>query len=191
MITSISKMHPYWNVRDLVLTRSGELTAFNLSYYDYVPQSLVDNRIIFSVPFQDFVCEKYISKIIEQTPAGCELAFHADVQCVDGVTRHIPMIDMSTASIAQREKLRPFLGDDLFSGFRWYKSGRSYHGYGTELLVYSEWVHLMGRLLLANQKALAHTVDPRWIGHRLMAGYAALRWTKNTKHYLELPRLIA
>lgn len=103
---------------------------------------------------------------------------------------HIPMVDMSTGSVAQLAKLRPFLGEELFQRFKWYKSGRSFHGYGRTLVTSSEWSALMGTLLLANQKGLAPTVDPRWVGHRLIAGYAALRWTKNTPHYINLPKEI-
>ncbi|MHB1292207.1 MAG: primase 1D-like protein [Sulfuricella sp.] len=37
---------------------------------------------------------------------------------------------------------------------------------------------------------MSPTVDPRWVGHRLISGYAALRWTKNTEQYLNTPTLI-
>lgn len=46
----------------------------------------------------------------------------------------------------------------------------------------------MGKLFLATQVGVPPTVDPRWVGHRLIAGYAALRWTKNTPHYVDTPK---
>jgi len=108
----------------------------------------------------------------------------------DGRRLHLVMVDMSTSARAHLEKLRGFLGDNFFQRIAWYASGRSFHGYGESLLEQDEWVQFMGLLLLANQPRLEATVDPRWIGHRLLAGYASLRWTCNTSHYLTLPRSI-
>lgn len=100
------------------------------------------------------------------------------------------MIDLSTSSRAHLKKLLAYLGESVFYGFSWYESGRSFHGYGSRLLTKSEWIEFMGILLLSNQKDLKPTVDPRWIGHRLIGGYSALRWTKNTYHYLNFPSKI-
>jgi len=108
----------------------------------------------------------------------------------DGRRMHLVMVDMSTSARAHLEKLRGFLGDNFFQRISWYASGRSFHGYGESLMEQEEWVEFMGLLLLANQPRLEHTVDPRWIGHRLLAGYSSLRWTCNTSHYLTLPRSI-
>jgi hypothetical protein len=35
----------------------------------------------------------------------------------------------------------------------------------------------MGRLLLLNLPEKPCLVDTRWVGHRLIGGYAALRWS--------------
>jgi hypothetical protein len=109
----------------------------------------------------------------------------------DNQTLHLVMVDMSTGARAHLEKLRAFIGDNYADKIAWYRSGRSFHGYGDTLLTGELWVRFMGLLLLANQPSLEPTVDPRWIGHRLLAGYAALRWTKNTEHYLSAPSSIA
>ena len=98
---------------------------------------------------------------------------------------------MSTGSGAQLEKVRPVLGESVFFDFDWYKSGRSYHGYGRSLLTHNDWIKQMGKLLLVNQIGVPPTVDPRWVGHRLIAGYASLRWTKNTPQYLDYPRRVS
>lgn len=164
-----------------------EIDVLHFSYYDYVPQSLIDKRKTFSISSSDFLDSLAIEALIQGAPSGQELAFHSMVLTVSGEQKHIPMVDMSTGSAAQLTKLKHFLGEDLFQRFKWYRSGRSFHGYGSFLASEREWVILMGTLLLANQKGLSPTVDPRWVGHRLIAGYSALRWTKNTSHYINLP----
>ena len=124
---------------------------------------------------------------MESVPSGQELAIHSDMLLANGHRKHLVMVDMSTSAKAHLEKLRQFLGEEFFRQITWFDSGRSFHGYGDSLLTEGNWTRFMGLLLLANQPRLEPTVDPRWIGHRLMAGYAALRWTKNTEHYLGLP----
>jgi hypothetical protein len=131
-----------------------------------------------------------IKNLIGSTPPGKELSLHSSIEIDSGETLHIPMIDMSTGSLAQLEKVRPLLGDILFSTFSWFKSGRSYHGYGGTLIDQKEWTSQMGKLLLVNQIGMPPTVDPRWVGHRLIAGYSSLRWTNNTSHYIDTPKKV-
>lgn len=90
-----------------------------------------------------------------------------DLLMRDGRRLHLIMVDMSTSARAHLEKLRAFLGDNVFQRIAWYASGRSFHGYGESFLERDDWVKFMGLLLLANQPRLEPTVDPRWIGHRL------------------------
>ena len=137
--------------------------------------------------FLDFLT---VERLMADTPPGTELAMHSDVLLQGGERRHIVMIDMSTAAKAHLEKLRAFIGNNFYQRMTWYESGRSFHGYGEDLLGEREWVQFMGLLLLSNKPRLEPTVDPRWIGHRLLAGYSSLRWTKNTSHYLSLPSLL-
>lgn len=190
MIANLPRDHPYWHVKTIINERFIDIKSIYFSYYEYIPQSLLDNREVFSISAREFLDEEKVSLILKNTPENRELSIHSAVEMNQGGIQHIPMADMSTGSIAQIEKLRPFLGDDLFNRFEWYKSGRSFHGYGLALIADKEWVSLMGTFLLANQKGLAPTVDPRWVGHRLVAGYSALRWTKNTEHYLRSPQSI-
>ncbi len=190
MISPIPPGHPYWHARSIVEDFRSEIRALYFSYYEYIPQSLIDKRETFSLPTEDFLDHNIIEATLRRTPSDRELAIHSRVDMQSGETRHIPMVDMSTGSVAQLAKLRPFLGEELFHRFKWYKSGRSFHGYGRTLITSNEWAALMGTLLLANQKGHPPTVDPRWVGHRLIAGYASLRWTKNTPHYINLPKEI-
>lgn len=190
MTPSIPLGHPYWHARSIVEDYGSEIRTLYFSYYEYIPQSLIDKRETFSLSAGDFLDQNTMEATLRRTPLGQELAIHSMIDVQSGQPMHIPMVDMSTGSVAQLAKLRPFLGEELFQRFKWYKSGRSFHGYGRTLVTSSEWSALMGMLLLANQKGLAPTVDPRWVGHRLIAGYAALRWTKNTAHYINLPKEI-
>jgi hypothetical protein len=133
----------------------------------------------------------YIEDLISELEPSMELAFHSVVHLSgDNRTWHIPLVDMSTSAKAHLEKLEKVLPKELFESFTWFKSGRSFHGYSTNLLTPEEWMKYMGLLLLCNLPNLPPTVDPRWVGHRLLAGYGALRWSKNTAHYLHLPTKI-
>ncbi|WP_146106603.1 hypothetical protein [Limnobacter sp. SAORIC-690] len=189
MNAPFSSEHPYWFVRELVAAWPDPIESLGFSYYRYLPQSLEDPRKEFNVSTARFLDPIEMSRVLDDTPHGCELAFHSQVKLARGRVMHVPLIDMSTGSPAQLEKLRPFLGE-LYSRFQWYSSGRSFHGYAKTLVDVDTWAATLGALLLANQKGLPPTVDPRWIGHRLIAGYSALRWTKNTDYYLELPRIM-
>jgi hypothetical protein len=185
----IAETHPYWHLRS-VLERLDGVAAVPFSYYSYAPQTVEDQRTCFVIPVEHFLNADHVYRVMEEAGAGQELAIHSDVRMRDGQSLHLVMVDMSTSARAHLEKLRSFLGHNFFQRISWFASGRSFHGYGETLLEHDEWVQFMGLLLLANQPRLEPTVDPRWIGHRLMAGYASLRWTCNTSHYLSLPRSI-
>lgn len=182
----ISKNHPYWTVRNLI-ENEPEVNFLVFSYYYYVPQTIEDDRFIFYVKKEDFLSERYVINLLDGGREDCELAIHSTVILKDRNEMHIPMIDMSTSSKAHLEKLRPFINWSLFDNFVWFYSGRSFHGYGNSLLSATEWIKLMGSFLLSNAKDMKPLVDPRWIGHRLLAGYSTLRWTNRTEHYMAEP----
>ncbi len=184
----LSEAHPYWHVRSVI--ESQAVSSLSMSYYSYQPQTVAESRTTWSMSAADFLQVARVEKAIAATPDGQELALHSDVHMLGGEERHLVMIDMSTGARAHLEKLRVFLGDNFFQQVAWFSSGRSFHGYGSELLSKEDWVKFMGVLLLANKPRMEPTVDPRWIGHRLLAGYSALRWTKNTTHYLTPPSRI-
>ncbi|SMF52832.1 primase 1D-like protein [Pseudogulbenkiania subflava] len=182
--------HPYWHIVSLIQNHQ-EISHLSISIYEYTPNSINDNREIFHIPRSDFLDEQHILKIINNLSGEQNISLHSDVKTLNGKKLHIPMVDMNTASKAHLEKLKNYLEERLYSELRWYKSGRSFHGYGRRLITTDEWVKLMGRLLLSNQKNMTPTVDPRWIGHRLLAGYSTLRWSKNGNYYLSLPEEIS
>lgn len=178
--------HPYWFIASLV-HQNPAISALTFSNYQYIPQSILDERHIFSVSREQFLSTPTMENIIAATPVGRELAFHSKVWLNSNVEAHIPMVDMSTTARAQLDKLQALVEHTGFGQFTWFSSGRSFHGYGGRLLNNEYWIKLMGALLLSNQKGMMPLVDPRWIGHRLLAGYSALRWTKNTSYYVASP----
>lgn len=182
----ISKSHPYWHVRSIV-ERSDDIATLSMSYYSYRPQTVTDHRVTWEVTADEFLDTAQIESMMSETPIDQELAIHSNVIDKNGNRQHLVMVDMSTSAKAHLDKLRTYLGDHFFQQIVWFNSGRSFHGYGEELLSEQAWVQFMGLLLLANQPRIEPTVDPRWIGHRLLAGYAALRWTKKTAFYLTPP----
>ncbi|WP_168012335.1 hypothetical protein [Halomonas salinarum] len=187
MTKPINSNHPYWHAKKTVEESAENILELYLSYYHYIPQSITDGRKVLTISKEDFLTEEKIEKIISETPLDMELAFHSKIKLENGEYKHIPMIDMSTGSSVQLKKLQPYIGEELYKSIAWYKSGRSYHGYGSFLIDHKEWISLMGKLLLTNKPGLPPTVDLRWVGHRLIAGYSALRWTKKTKQYLQEP----
>lgn len=158
-----------------------------MSFYRYLPQSLTDVRDIIDVPREKFLSVNFVESLLHSTPEGHELSIHSTISLAGGQIRHLPMVDMSTSARAHLEKLDPFIHEILREDIAWFASGRSFHGYGHELINSKQWVSFMGLLLLSNRKDMKPTVDPRWIGHRLVAGYSALRWTRNTDYYRSEP----
>jgi hypothetical protein len=166
----------------------GEDLVLTFSRYRYFPQSLVDIRESFCLRSSE-VTELWLESTLESLGPGLELAFHSNVATPSGIM-HIPMVDFATKGRAQLDKLRNFLGSEVAGEMLWFDSGRSFHGYGLKLIPDRDWTAFMGRLLLSNQPNVPPLIDPRWVGHRLIAGYSALRWSGNTDHYLHVPRMI-
>ena len=181
-------MHPYHLVRDFV-QHSKNIEWLNFSLYKYERNSVLDEREFISLSRSDFLSNK-IDNIIANSPKNFELAFHSNVILNNGIRMHIPLFDMATSAKGQLLFLEKFLPNNIYSNLVWFNSGRSFHGYSTTLINEDEWVKLMGVLLLVNQKGMTPIVDPRWIGHRLIGGFSALRWTKNTSNYIIQPTSI-
>ncbi len=181
------KKHPSLIIQEIV-DRYGTELEFEFSYYIYIPRTIEDNRITFTISANELTAKK-IEELRTSTPEGMELALNSRVVLRDGTVMHIPMIDLATKATGIIRRVLDVLPSGLSDAMIWFESGRSYHGYGTVLISQEEWTKLMGRFLLVNQPQVPPVVDPRWIGHRLISGYASLRWTKNTGHYLQQPEL--
>jgi len=183
--------HPLSFVIDLC-RKFSEIRKLEFGIYRYVPQTVKDFRRIVYLPASGLE-ERFFSLRDSLGPQE-EIAFHSKVyvgrlfrECV----LHVPMIDFK-GDMGDRQI---DLGLGLLNDFRCsraaiFSSGRSYHLYAFALLSEKEWIGFMGRALLLNPPDGPDLVDTRWIGHRLLAGYSSLRWTKNTDFYLQLPELV-
>lgn len=114
---------------------------------------------------------------------------------------HIPMVDFCASSdlvnIGLEDKSLDLTNHELddwewreLAGLSYYKSGRSWHGWGRGYLlldyVFSE---RMGRLLLLNRKNRAPIIDDRWVGWSLTKGACFLRITRHdTSRFVAEPR---
>jgi hypothetical protein len=105
-----------------------------------------------------------------------------------GAAMHIPMVDFAGEVDAEDGAiLANLLAEFGVPTLELYRSGSSFHGYGTTLLGPDQWARFAATLLLANVPQRRHVVDCRWVGHRLRAGYGALRWSCNTSQYKQFP----
>ena len=171
--------------------RHSEIERLELSVYSYRPQTIEDERRTFRINAQDLRSRFQIEQ--SSLDHDQEIAFHSRVWVRRGWTQrlyHIPMIDFGSDINDQDINRLVELSDDFgCDEFEIFNSGRSFHFYGLTLLTQRQWTRFMGRILLLNIPGASNLVDTRWVGHRLMAGYSALRWTKNTAHYKQRPQL--
>ena len=180
--------HPRIVVQSII-DKYGSNLVFEFSHYLYKPQTMEDQRKLFIVDGHFLSNESYVDRMLKDVPEGMELSLNSRVYLPDGMVKQIPMIDLSAPAAGILGRVIDVLPGHVAESMLWFESGRSHHGYGRHLINHSEWIQLMGRLLLANQPKMPPIVDPRWIGHRLIAGYSALRWTRNTDYYIQEPVL--
>lgn len=178
--------HPVtWIAQTLAAWRDSNAYV-EMSKYQYVPQSFNDYRSTFFLPVSN-VNENSLLELLMTLEADQELAMHSKVQ-IGSESYHIPMIDFGSkgTSPAASETIKE-LCRYWNMAFSIYESGRSFHAYGNRLLTEEQWLQFMGSLLLLNKPSGYKLIDERWVGHRIMGGYSALRWSKNTSHYKRFP----
>lgn len=189
MKLSVTSEHPLLIVERLrgILESHSELT---FSQYKYEPQSPFDERCVFSTPVR-VVDHFWLERQLARLKPGWDLAWHSTIRSPKGRTLHVPMIDFTTTRMGRGELylLRQMLGSQCTGNLQFFSSGRSYHGYSTKLIGPKAWREFMGRLLLLNLPNCPPLIDARWVGHRIIAGYGSLRWSANSPHYLQVPRL--
>jgi hypothetical protein len=166
---------------------------FTFSKYLYEADSLVDKRQTF-VANSILVNEAWLNSIVSTLEPNEELALHSTVRLLPSrKLRHIPMIDFSI-DYRQSDKiywrLIKFIDKEILDNMAVYNSGRSLHAYSTTLITQKKWVKFMGQLLLVNEKGQEQMIDDRWIGHRLIGGFSALRWSNNSGIYISAPQKI-
>jgi hypothetical protein len=166
----------------------GDDLVLNFSRYAYMPRERLDKREKFSVPIAEVTPNWLTYQILSLHPTQ-ELALHSNVE-LGKKRRHIPMLDFRGMTKGQLSAVMDIFSSDFSEDLQVYFSGRSYHAYFPKLLTRAEWVKFMGSALLCNSPNDASVVDQRWVGHRLIGGYAALRWSCNTTHYRSYPKRI-
>jgi hypothetical protein len=172
-----------------ICDRYGDDLTFQFSRYRYRPRSLMDERQIFSV-HADEISPEWLYRELERLEADQELALHSLVS-IGGRDSHLRMIDFDGFSEQHLTSLAKVLTEAEIESMRYFFSGRSFHGYSTELIdSQGEWVDFMARLLLSNFPMRVKVVDSRWVGHRLLARYSALRWSANTARHLQYPEAL-
>lgn len=179
-------MHPIGLIQQWLRSVDGDWLA-TLSRYQYLPQEIEDRREIVTVKL-GHLTPNWLDDQLASLQEGYELAFHSVLR-LGKRELHIPMVDFSATSIEPQPVVdwaNRYLGITL----QLFDSGRSFHGYGNELIPRSKWIKLMGLLLLSNIPNKPPFVDARWVGHRLLAGYSALRWSHHSSSYLRMPTRI-
>jgi len=169
------------------------IQAIELSVYTNVPESLIDERVSKRTSVRSI--RKDFDALTASLLPGQEIAFHSRVLVGTGegkaVKRHIPLVDFRTPDRRLAEEAADVLiREQEAIDAALFGSGRSYHLYIGTLMPESEWVRFMGRLLLLNPREGPAVIDARWVGHRLMSGFGALRWSANTPPYTRPPQLL-
>lgn len=186
MNRALSESHPYSLISQIVSAYPTDV-ILTFSRYTYVAQSSIDVREEFEVS-GSLVTRDWTENLVSTLPEGVDVSLHSRVRLKSGETRHIPMIDFAGEVDAEDGAILASLLAKLgVPTLELYRSGRSFHGYGTSLLEEPNWLRFAATLLLANLPNRRHVVDCRWVGHRLRAGYGALRWSCNSPQYKQLP----
>jgi len=174
------------------LSEAHPSAKLEMSIYEHIPQSILDKRYSFSRDI-GHVNEEFLKGIKTSLAPNEELAAHSRL-IINKKVFHIPMIDFCCT----RETLSAFrsttlsiLPKKICNELLIYDSGNSLHGYALTLIPGNKWIDYLGRLLLLNLPDRPPLVDSRWVGHRLRAGYASLRWSNNTSAHRSPPKLIA
>lgn len=182
--------HPIDLIEEYLSGISDKVTV-ELAIYDYTPQSVTDSRSVREIGLPALRREYHALR--SQLRAEQEIAFQLSVRTNSrSLPAHVPMIDFvgsppPTAFADAASILRHFGAERAYL----YDSGRSFHMYGTNLVSKHRWEQMLGRLLLLNLPGRDPVVDTRWVGHRLIAGYGALRWSSRSSLHQREPRLVA
>lgn len=182
--------HPISVVYDII-GMLGEDYTFHFSKYFYRPQSPLDERDVFRVVGAE-INDAWLESQLTDLPEGWELALNSEVIDPRNRRSHIPMIDFygRRTDFLLSPYFRSMVGSRFHDSMRVFDSGRSYHAYSSSLMSNKEWISFMGALLLLAPPKSESIVDVRWVGHRLIGGYSALRWSCNTSRYLKYPEFV-
>lgn len=129
-------------------------------------------------------------ELADGASAGREIAIRSRCVLKDGATiRHLPMLDWRGRKPPPKGRLQQLaraIGADEFALF---DSGRSFHIYFKTLLDQSKFSEFMTQAVLVENRDSTSGVDYRWVAHRLLDGFATLRWSAVTKRHRREPIL--
>lgn len=190
----VVEQHPSLVV-DKMVDRWGSDLIFTYSRYEVAPpglQALAPRSPVLRVSARDITPEWLADRFAELGPKE-ELAWHSWVEC-RGLGYHIPMVDfMGRPENSAIRQLGQMLASemDLNNHLVLFDTGRSFHGYFPDLIPEHSWHKYLGHLLLLNEQHSPSLIDTRWVGHGLVRGFTALRWSHNTDRYRAMPRLMS
>lgn len=179
---------------DEITARHGSNLIFTYSRYEIAPpgfQARAPRSPLLRVSGAEITPDWIAHRLAELGPQE-ELAWHSWVEG-SGLGFHIPMIDFvgRPAPSVLCEVNRTVAAETGLSGHLvLFETGRSFHGYFPDLLPEHAWPKYLGQLLLFNEDKHRSMIDTRWIGHALVRGFSALRWSHNTNRYEAMPRLV-
>jgi hypothetical protein len=129
--------------------------------------------------------EDKLRGLIAQLIRGQILAISSEVQTIDGLFRHLPMLDFHCReSDANLNAVKTIIHELGLTGFV-VSSGGSYHFYGRSLVDEQGLITLLSRSLL-----FSPIVDHRWVAHQLLERACGLRISPG-KEYQSCPKVIA
>jgi hypothetical protein len=176
-------VHPIEFVESALSVESG-IRHVQFSKYRRHPQSLLDDCLIQTTPVARL--RSAFARLKLGLRENENVAFNSVITLRGRASsiRHLAMLDFVSASARKTERACEILISEYSPRTAaLVHSGRSYHLYMAKLMSRRQWVRFMGRVLLLNPHEGPPIIDSRWVGHRLMAGYAALRWTINDRRH--------
>ena len=176
-----------------IVAQHGTDLIFTYSRYQVAApglQAAAPRSAVLRVPASDVSVNWIADRFAELGPRQ-EMAWHSWVEC-RGFVFHIPMIDFvgrpnrpELCHLSRTLSAEMSLRNNLVL----FDTGRSFHGYFPELIPEQAWPTYLGQLLILNEHDRCPIIDTRWVGHALMRGFAALRWSHNTDRYEAMPTL--
>ena len=170
-----------------------QLVSYNVEDGAYGKTDMA-NREYFDVPAADIVRRGV--EIIEASAAkGLDVVVSSKVKTQAGLY-HMLLVDFALSDI--RTVQNDTSWKDIFDrtmdwpwdSFSLYGSGRSFHGYGPDLVSEEVWRQFNAKLLTLPGCDGEVVPDFRWIGHQLLRGRSALRLSAVDMHYLHEPKLV-
>jgi hypothetical protein len=157
--------------------------------YSHTPRSRKYDQEIIPCSV-DRLIETY-QKLESKLTPGHEIAIHSRCLLEDGTTiRHLPMLDWRGRDMPSISKLREIASVIRADEFALFDSGRSFHVYFRVLLSEPDFLRFLTEAVLVENRQSTSGVDYRWAAHRLIDGFATLRWSATTRRHAHEPHLM-